>query len=144
MKKVIKCLKKQLYKDAFELLEKEQYQYSLESLVKDFSDIDHMNLYCFLTYVLSIKENSSFHLLICDFLIFQGTFFYDIYPVIRWHLNIALKQDNNNLNTLNWIIEMFYEHPGSPYSDSELAAFAKDILRYEPNNERAQVILKNV
>ena len=51
---------------------------------------------------------------------------------------------NNNLEILNWIVSMFFEHPDSPYTDNELLNLAKNIIRAEPDNKQAKKILKKL
>ncbi|WP_042434482.1 hypothetical protein [Faecalispora jeddahensis] len=141
MKNIIKLLDNHSYKNVYDVLASENYVYSSEALVKDFSETDDMNLYCYLLYMISRQETCKNHLLICNFLMFQGTFFYDIYPVIRWHLDLGLKLDSMNYNILTWIINIFYEHPDSPFLEDELIEFAKRIICLEPDNKRAKEIL---
>lgn len=141
MKYIVKLLNECSYKNVYELLEKQNYIYSLDSIILDFSNVDAMNMYCYLLYLLSRKETCKNHLLICDFLMFQGTFFYDIYSVIHWHLKLSLKIDPLDYYTLVWIINMFYEHPDSPFQESEIVDIAKKVLHLDPNNSRAKEIL---
>jgi hypothetical protein len=140
MKNIKQLLVECSYKEVFETLNGQGYVYSLESIAKDFADVEQMNIYCYLLYVLSREETCKNHILICDFLMFQGTFFYDIYPVIDWHLRLALKQNSMDLDVLCWIVDVFYEHPDTPFSDNELLEFAQKILLIEPDNSRAKNI----
>lgn len=133
-----------MYHDVYIQLEEKKYSYTLEALCEDFSNVDELNLYCYLIYVLSKKQTCKMSLLICDYLMFLGTPFYDIYPVIRYHLDIALLASPNNLEILNWIVSMFFEHPDSPYTDNELLNLAKNIIRAEPDNKQAKKILKKL
>ena len=144
MKKLIKLLQKRMYHDIYIQLEGKKYQYTLESLNKDFNDVDELNLYCYLIYVLSKQQTCEMSILICEYLMFLGTPFYDIYPVIRYHLDISLLASPNNLEILNWIASIFFEHPDSPYTDNELLDFAKIIIRAEPDNEQAKKILEKL
>lgn len=142
MNSLKKLLKKKQYCDVYENLKVQNYSYSLDSIERDFSDIDDMNMYCYLLYVLSKENTCEKHILICDYLLFSGTFFYDVYSVIYWHLKLALNLDAYNYDVLNWIIDIFYKHPDSPFAEHELVKFAESIILVEPYNLRAQEILK--
>jgi len=141
MKKLIKLLQEHMYHDVYIQLESKNYQYTLESLSKDFNSVDELNLYCYLIYVLSKQPKCEMSVLICDYLMFLGTPFYDVYPVIRYHLDTGLLSSPNNILILNWIVSIFFEHPDSPYTENELINFAEIIIGVEAGNERAEEIL---
>lgn len=118
--KAKKLLQKHCYSDLYELLEKEHYEYSLVNISRDFSNKESMNLYCYLLYVLSIQRTSEICLLICEFLMFQDTWFSDIFPLIKWLLDLELERNPDNLDVREWILSVFWENPDSPYSTDEL------------------------
>lgn len=122
-----RLLQKHCYKELYELLEKENYEYSLENISRDFSKIESMNLYCYLLFVLSMQRTPKICLLICDFLMFQDTWFSDIFPLIKWLLDLALEYDSNNLDVKEWILSVFWESPDSPYSVDELYEMMKSL-----------------
>jgi hypothetical protein len=142
MKKIIQLLQKQMYQEAYEHLEAMNYQYTLDSINKDFSSVDKLNFYCYLMYVLSKQRSHEIYILLCEYLYFLGTPFHDVYTVIKYNLDTALLFNPDNYNIMNWIIDVFYQHPDSPYSESELKEFSKKIIQKEPDNERANEILR--
>ena len=123
MKEIKNAIKSGNYLLAYTILYNLGYEYSIESIKRDFHDVDSINIFCFLIYLLS-KENSINHvLLVCDFLTFSDTFFYDVYPVIHMILSQALTAYDYNKELLEWIVCSYDGHPESPFSQEEISAY---------------------
>lgn len=135
MIKAKKLFQKHCYSELYELLEKENYEYSLENISRDFSNKESMNLYCYLLYVLSIRRTSEIYLLICDFLMFQDTWFSDIFPMIKWILDSALEQETDNSDIKEWILSVFFENPDSPYTAEELYEIKNSVEKTRNGNQ---------
>lgn len=108
------------YNELYILLEQEQFEYTLDNLVINFSVKNNQDLFCYLLYVLSICKEVKIYLLICDFLMFQDIWFADIIPIIKWFLDSALQLYPNNVEIAEWILSVFKENPESPYTEGEL------------------------
>ena len=106
-----------------ELMEK-QYCYTIDKFSKDFSRAGSAMKFAYLQYVISRDEKIELHILVCEFLMFTDTFFFDIYPVIGWHLKRALEISPDNINVLQWITCTFNGHPDSPFSEYDLKEFS--------------------
>lgn len=101
-------------------LNKMNYKYTLDGLERDFSIIVSEKKFCYLLYLLS-KERTPYNaILICDFLLYTNTFFYDIHPVIKMILCQALIEHKNDLLIINWIVDVYEDHPDSPFSNDEI------------------------
>lgn len=150
MKKALKSINRFIasgnYKEAYDGLKKVQYKYTLENFSKDFFGVDSLNKYNFLLYVLAKNPTVNLVLLICDTLMYLEPPFYDIYPVIRWHIlnTVKLFSDFETIVLKLWTIDSFYEHPSSPFSDKEIYTFANEIHDYYPDYEKIISILNNV
>lgn len=145
MKNINKNINKNMsdgnYKVVYDTLKANGYVYTLEEFSHDFSKVDSIKKYCYLLYVMSVEETPEIHLLICDLLMFTDTCFFDIYPVIRWHIVQALKINSQFKNALSWAINIFYHHPDSPFSCEELYHYALLVNSIDPNDSRAKEII---
>jgi hypothetical protein len=133
LKKIIKQLKKGEYNYVYNSLKEIKYNYSLDNLSKDFSSVGYKDMYCYLIYLISVEHNPNYYILLCDYIYYIGTFFYDIYPVIHMFMKQALKEYPYNKSIIEWIISTFENHPDSPFSIDELK-FLKSKLNQEINN----------
>lgn len=120
MKTVIKKWKERDYNYVYTTLQEKKYQYTLDNLEKDFSSISSIEKYCYLIYLLSKDNSPSNTILICDFLIYTDTFFFDIYPVIRFFIQQSLGVYPFNKSILRWIVDTYDSHPDSPFSEKEM------------------------
>ena len=83
VKNLARLWKEYDYHSIYTVLAEKDYHYTLENIENDFNKIDSNNKFCYLIYLLSRDYCIKNVLLICDFLIYTDTFFYDIHPVIR-------------------------------------------------------------
>ena len=92
---IIKQFKQKNYKCVYEQLAQKKYEYIIDNFEKDFSMISSENKFAYLIYLLSNEYTSQNVILLCDFLEYTDTFFFDIYSVIgffiRQYLNSNLK-----------------------------------------------------
>ena len=117
---VIKQLKNGEFNYVYNFLKEIQYNYSLDNLSKDFSSVDSKDMYCYLIYLLSVEHSPFYYILLCDYILYLGTFFYDIHPVIHMFMKQALEEYTYNKSIINWIIVTYENHPESPFSNDEL------------------------
>lgn len=101
-------------------LKEKNYDYSLDNLSKDFSSVDSKDMYCYLIYLLSVEHSPFYYILLCDYILYLGTFFYDIHPVIHMFMKQALEEHSYNESIINWIIATYQNNPDSPFSNDEL------------------------
>jgi hypothetical protein len=123
MKKLKNMMLDGLYSTLYEKLEEMNFHYDLEEYTKCFKGINSEKKYAYLTYVMARCETPDLHLLICDFLSFTDTFFFDRYTVQKWHLKRALEISPNNVKVLQWITCTFNDHPDPPFSEEELSEY---------------------
>ncbi len=128
MKMIIKKLKNGEFNYVYNSLKKIKYNYSLDNLSKDFSSVDSKDMYCYLIYLLSVEHIPFYYILLCDYILYLGTFFYDIHPVIHMFMKQALEEYTYNKSIINWIIATYENHPDSPFSNDELQ-FLKSKLK---------------
>ena len=117
---VIKQLKNGEFNYVYNFLKEIQYNYSLDNLSKDFSSVDSKDMYCYLIYLLSVEHSPFYYILLCDYILYLGTFFYNIHPVIHMFMKQALEEYTYNKSIINWIIVTYENHPESPFSNDEL------------------------
>lgn len=127
MKNIIRLFKKRNYCSVYEILKRENYEYTLENFYKDFKCIDSMNKYCYLIYLLSIERTVKNTLLLCDFLIYTDTFFFDINHVIKMFIQQILTLFPGDVAVLEWVVSTYDGHPDSPFGEEELRAFKAKI-----------------
>lgn len=117
------------YNDVYNYLDTIKFSYSLEDFAKISNGISSEKKYAYLTYAISKKETVERHLLICEFLLFTDTFFYDVYVVLKWHLKRALEISPNNIKVLQWIVSTFNNHPDSPFNKEELLEYNSILMK---------------
>lgn len=127
MNKFAKMLSKGEYNQLYEVLESIHFQYDLVGFACLFKKVSSEKKYAYLTYAISRAETPELHLLVCDFVLFTDTFFYDMYPVQKWHLKRALEIAPNNIKVLQWIISIFDSHPDCPFSEEEMAQYREGL-----------------
>lgn len=120
MKKIICELKKHDFNYVYTALNKKKYNYTLENLTKDFSSVSSSSKYCYLIYLLAKEYTPQNIILICDFLTFTDTFFFDIHPVIYMFIKQALQVFPANKYITDWVILNYENHPDSPFSTDEI------------------------
>lgn len=122
-KDLIKKMKKGFFQSVYEELKSAGYEYTLDAFTRDFKNVSSEMKFAYLQYLIAKEETADIHLLLCDFLMWTDTFFFDYYPVLNWHLKRALEISPNNIKVLQWITCIFNGHPDSPFSEEELAAY---------------------
>lgn len=122
-KYLVKRMKKGCFKNVYEELNSAHYEYTIDAFTRDFKNVSSEMKFAYLQYLIAKEETSDIHLLLCDFLMWTDTFFFDYYPVLNWHLKRALEISPNNIKVLQWITCIFNGHPDSPFSEEELAAY---------------------
>ena len=127
MKDVIKLMKKHNFCDVYMLLRERKYIYSLDDFSKDFFGVNGIDRYCYLTYLLAKEYTQDNVILLCDHLMYMDKPFYDVHPVIYMHLQQALVAFPEDEKLISWIVEVYENHPDSPFSYDEIKAM-KSIL----------------
>lgn len=127
MKELIQLWKDREYHSIYAILKEKEYDYTIDNLEKDFGKISSMDKFCYLIYLLSNDYSVKNTLLVCDFLMYTDTFFYDIHPVIRMIVQRAIELFPTESILLEWVISTYENHPDSPFEESEIAAFKERI-----------------
>lgn len=117
------------YSALYEKLEEDKFNYVLEEYSKTFRNVTSEKKYTYLTYAIAKSETPNLHLLICDLLLYTDLFFHDMYTVQKWHLKRALEISPNNKEVLQWIVDIFSNHPDSPFNEDELSYYNKILSR---------------
>lgn len=130
MKKLTSLWKKREYHSIYVILKEKGYDYTIDNLEKDFSNVSSMDKFCYLVYLLSKDYSVKNTLLMCDFLTYTDTFFYDIHSVIRMFTQRALELFPTNLTLLKWIVLTYENHPDSPYEKKEITAFKARLNKF--------------
>ena len=127
VKELIQLWKDREYHSIYAILKEKEYDYTIDNLEKDFGKISSMDKFCYLIYLLSNDYSVKNTLLVCDFLMYTDTFFYDIHPVIRMIVQRAIELFPTESILLEWVISTYENHPDSPFEESEIAAFKERI-----------------
>lgn len=90
----------------------------LRTLKKNFH-----RMFCYLLYVVSNENTPKHTILLCDYLMYSGTFFYNRETVIRYLLDNCLVKNGNDITLIEWILSMYEYNPDSPYNEKEIANF---------------------
>lgn len=130
MKKLASLWKQREYHSIYIILKEKGYDYTIDNLEKDFGNVSSMNKFCYLVYLLSNDYSVENTLLMCDFLTYTDTFFYDIHSVIRMFTQRALELFPENPTLLKWIISTYENHPDSPYEKKELSHFKEQLNKF--------------
>ena len=94
---------------------------------KDFAKVSSADKFCYLVYLLS-KEYTIYNtLLLCDFLMYTDTFFYDIHSVIQMFIRRALELFPKDTTLLEWVVSTYETHPDTPFEEKEIIAFKKQL-----------------
>ena len=125
MKKILKLMKAHDFHSIYLYLKSQNYNYTIDNFERDFSKIKSMEKFCYLIYLLSMEPSADNSILLCDFLLYTDTFFYDIHPIIRMIIQHAIDLFPLDSRLLNWVISTYKGHPDSPFSEEEIAAFIK-------------------
>lgn len=123
MNELNKLLSEGLYNQLYEKLNSLNFQYNIEEFTRTFNKVSSEKKYAYLMYVIARAETPELHILMCNFLLFTDTFFFDMYPVQRWHLKRALEISPNNKSVLGWIIDIFNLHPDCPFTKEEMKQY---------------------
>lgn len=123
MRKVIRLWKKGDYYSVYTILKTQGYDYSIENIAKDFGSIGSMDKFCYLVYLLSNEYSVKNSLLICDFLMYTDTFFYDIHPVIRMIIKRAIELYPTENSLVKWVVTNYEGNPDSPFDNQEMMAY---------------------
>lgn len=123
MKKVIRLWNENDYNAVYTILKEKKYDYTIENFQKDFKKINSMKKFCYLIYLLSNDYSVQNTLLVCDFLMYSDTFFYDIHPVLRMIINHAISLFPAEHALLEWVVCNYENHPDSPFTNKEIDDF---------------------
>lgn len=74
----------------YDELKKSDFEYTLENIEKEFSSVDNRDMFCYLLYLISNENTPKHTILLCDYLMYSGTFFYNRETVISICSTIAL------------------------------------------------------
>lgn len=80
-------------------------------------------MFCYLLYLISNENTPKHTILLCDYLVYSGTFFYNRETVIRYLLDNCLVKSGNDITLIEWILSMYEYNPDSPYNEKEIANF---------------------
>lgn len=138
---LIKYLKQKDFEKVYNELEKQKFDYSLNSIAKVFPKCDSVLLYAFLMYSISKKDTAEKHLLICDCLIYMEPYIYEATSMVYWHINYALTIASDVTKIMEWVIEVYGADPSSPFSEDEIICFAQNVFSKNPNNTVAYDLL---
>lgn len=120
MKYINKLMKQHYFRILYEMLNKNGYEYSIENFASDFKRNSSMDKFLYLIYLISREKTVKNILLLCDFLMFTDTFFYDIHPVIYDYLCQALILFPNDKELAEWIVSVYEGHPDSPFGSDKI------------------------
>ena len=123
MRELIRLWKKQDYHSVYEILKTKEYDYTIDNLEKDFAKVSSTDKFCYLIYLLSKDFSVKNTLLLCDFLMYTDTLFYDIHPVIQMFILRALELFPKEPKLIEWVISTYETHPDSPFGETEMNAF---------------------
>lgn len=118
-----KMMSEGLYSALYRKLKEDKFHYVLEEFSKAFNNVASEKKYAYLMYAIAKCETPDIHLLICDLFLYTDLFFDDMYTVQKWHLKRALEISPNNKEVLQWIVDIFRNHPDSPFSVKELSDY---------------------
>ncbi len=121
MKDVIKSMKKHNFCDVSMSLKERKYIYSLDNFSKDFFRVNGIDRYCYLIYLLAKEYTQDNVILLCDYLMYMDKPFYDVHPVIHMYLQQALTAFPEDKKLISWIVEVYENHPDSPFSQDEIS-----------------------
>lgn len=107
----------------YDELKKSDFEYTLENIEKEFSSVDNRDMFCYLLYLISNENTPKYTILLCDYLMYSGTFFYNRETVIRYLLDNCLVKNGNDITLIEWILSMYEYNPDSPYNEKEIANF---------------------
>lgn len=107
----------------YDELKKSDFEYTLENIEKEFSSVDNRDMFCYLLYVVSNENTPKHTILLCDYLMYSGTFFYNRETVIRYLFDNCLVKNSNDITLIEWILSMYEYNPDSPYNEKEIANF---------------------
>ena len=127
MKEVIRLWKKREFYSVYTILEEKGYEYTIDKFEKDFSKVSSADKYCYLIYLLAKDYSVNNTLLLCEFLLYTDTFFFDIHSVIQMFIRRALELFPMDGILLEWIVLTYENHPDSPFDKAEILAFKKQL-----------------
>lgn len=123
MKELLRLWKQRDYDSIYSTLKQTGYDYTIDNLERDFWKIPSIEKFCYLIYLLSKDYSVKNTILVCDFLMYTDTFFYNIHPVVRMITLQALEMYPTDCVLLKWIVSNYENHPDSPYKEAEIIAF---------------------
>ena len=81
----------------YDELKKSDFEYTLENIEKEFSSVDNRDMFCYLLYLISNENTPKHTILLCNYLMYSGTFFYNRETVIRYLLDNCLVKNGNDI-----------------------------------------------
>lgn len=103
-----------------------KYEYTIDNFEKDFAMISSLNKFIYLIYLISNENTFQNVILICDFLEYTDTFFFDIYSVIGFFIRQYLNSNPKDLKMKEWVISRYSENPDSPFTRDEIMSWRHD------------------
>ena len=128
MKELLHLWKKRDYHSIFCALKQANYDYTIDNLERDFGRIPSIEKFCYLIYLLSNDFSVKNVILVCDFLMYTDTFFYDIHPVVHMITLRALEMHPTESALLEWIVSNYENHPESPYKEVEIISLKERLI----------------
>lgn len=111
------------YQFVYDELKNAGFDYTLDNLEREFSSVDDRDMFCYLLYLISNENTPANTILLCDYLVYSETFFYNRETVIRYLLDNCLMKNGNDITLIEWILSIYEYNPSSPYSEEEIAEF---------------------
>ena len=127
MKKLIRLWKKREFHSVYTILKTKEYDYTIDNFEKDFNKVSSIDKFCYLIYLLSNDYSVKNILLLCDFLMYTDTFFYDIHPVIQMFIRQALELFPKEPTLIEWIVSTYEKHPDSPFEENDIINFKEQL-----------------
>lgn len=135
VRELIRLWKERDYHSVYEILKAEEYDYTIGNIEKDFAKVSSTDKFCYLIYLLSKDYSVKNTLLLCDFLMYTDTFFYDIHPVIQMFICRALELFPKDPTLLEWVVSTYGNHPDSPFEEAEMITFKEQLLSFKRNGK---------
>ena len=123
MKQIGRLLKEHDFRTVYESLNEINYNYTIENFERDFKKNDSADKFCYLVYLISKEKIPANVLLLCDFLMYTDTFFYDVHAVIYDYLCQIMRLFPDDKKVLEWVVATYDSHPDSPFHVDEIEEF---------------------
>lgn len=139
--RLYRYLRKYEFEKVYDALYVLNFSYTINNLVKLFPKADSTLLYAFIMYSISKEETVEKHIAICECLIYIDPCIMGSLSMVYWHIMRAITL-NNSVKAMSWAIEVYSSDPSSPFSKKEIYDFASIVIKEEPQNITARLVLE--